>query len=170
MPPTLVIHGDQDTLIDQIGWAMSSQLYTDAPATGLPKAPLADSDRTTGCLTDLVAGLQKIVPSQYWSAANPDLTGGIIRYDANGDLVGYVGAAKKPAVYTTADVQQYAQQVQSLSPLTINDAHNSAQQPGTFAYTATYSATTAYSRDSASALQAAICRLIPSGSATDWRA
>ncbi len=129
------------TLIDQIGWAMSSSLYTDAPATGLPNKPLADSDRSTGCLSSLVDGLERIVPPAYWSTANPDLTGGVLRYDANGALAGYVGAAKKPAVYTTPDVQAYVQSVESLSPLTINDVHNSAQQDGTFAYTATYAGT-----------------------------
>ena len=128
------------TLIDQIGFAMSSQLFTDAPASGLPASPMADTSRTTGCLNTLVAGLEQIVPSQYWSTANPDLTGGVLRRDANGNIVGYVGAAKKPAVYTTPAVQAYVQSVQSLSPLTISDVHNNANQPGTFSYTATYAA------------------------------
>jgi hypothetical protein len=123
------------TLIDQIGFAMSSRLYSDLAGT----SPLSRSRRSTGCLATLVTGLQKIVAPAFWSKAEPDGTGGVIRYDTSGQhIVGYIGAAKKPEAYMTAQVKSYVQYVQGLGPLTINDDHNAANQSGPFNYTATY--------------------------------
>lgn len=128
------------TLIDQIGFAVSSRLYTDLPGT----QRIANSYRTTGCLANLVSQLQKIVPAQYWAkASSDDSSGGVIRYDRTGTkVVGYTGAAKKPWAYMTSQVKAYAQHVQTLGPLSISDSHNAANQSGPFDYTATYSAST----------------------------
>lgn len=122
------------TLIDQIGFSMSSALYQDAAGAVL----LPGSNRGTGCLNTLVAGVEQIVPTSAWAIANPDGTGGILRPDNTGRVIGYVGAAKKPALYMTPGIQTYVEYVQTLSPLTISDMHNAAQQPGEFDYTATY--------------------------------
>lgn len=63
------------TLIDQIGFAMSSRLYTDLSGT----EAITNSRRTTGCLANLVTQLQDIVPAKYWTAASStDSTGGVI--------------------------------------------------------------------------------------------
>ncbi|MFA7322883.1 MAG: Ig domain-containing protein [Candidatus Nanopelagicales bacterium] len=124
------------TLIDQVGYSMSSALYTDAAGTKL----FPNSNRSTGCLNTLVGGIERNVPAAAWSTAQPDGTGGLLRRDANGVVIGYVGAAKKPALYMTNQVTAYARYVQSLTPLTIRDKHNAANQPGEFDYTAAYGA------------------------------
>lgn len=125
------------TLIDQIGLAMSSELYSDAAGT----QALPDTDRTTGCLATLVSALQDVVPTGSWTAGNPDGTGGIIRYNGSA-IVGYTGAAKKPSAYMTTQVQSYVAHVQTLSPLQIHDVHNATNQAGPFDYTATYDSST----------------------------
>ena len=132
------------TLIDQVGIPMSSQLFTDQAGTQL----LSGSTRSTGCMVNLVNGLQTIVPPAQWTAATG--TSGVVRYGPDGTtVVGYVGAAKLPKAYIGyqgsgfGTVQQYVQYVETNFPtLTISDNHNAANEPGAFNYTATYDSTT----------------------------
>lgn len=127
------------TLIDQIGYSMSSELYSDQDRT----TEIDDSNRTTGCLADLVTGVKGIVPTAQWSKANADGTGGVIRYAADrSTVVGYVGAAKKPEAYLQDSVEGYVKYVQGLGTLRIRDQHNAANQPGEFDYAAVYDSAT----------------------------
>ena len=100
-----------------------------APLSPMALAFCAALVTTTGCPKPSAIKVPPPPPGdllRFVAKQNDKLSGKVnVRFE-DGDI-----GAKKPAVYTTADVQQYAQQVQSLSPLTINDAHNSAQQPGT---------------------------------------
>ena len=129
------------TLIDQVGFAMSSTLYS--AAVGNPKVP--GSYRSTECFSTIASGIANMVPAAM-TTANADGSGGIIRYQADGSLAGLIGAAKKPQLYLNAtghgaaSAQTYVQYVQKIAPLHINDIHsNKKEQPGEFNYTATYS-------------------------------
>ncbi len=137
--PTGTLYQDL-TLIDQVGFAMSSTVYSDPQGTS--KVP--GSMRSTSCLSDITSGIAAMVPDAM-TTANSDGSGGIIRYQSDTSFAGLVGGAKKPQLYLNAiskgaaSASTYVQHVQTLSPLRINDSHNAAQQKGQFDYTATYS-------------------------------
>lgn len=137
--PTGTLYEDL-TLIDQVGFAMSSTLYSDRAGN----QEVTAAQRFTPCLSTITSGIAKMVPSAM-TPANGDGSGGVIRYQGDGSFAGLVGGAKKPQLYLNAigkgaaGAQAYVQHVQSIAPLRINDSHNASTQPGQFDYTATYS-------------------------------
>lgn len=129
------------TLIDQIGFTLSSDQYADAAAT----QPIAGAHRDTGCLLALVNRLSTT------GATMTDVgSGGVMRYSGpppttipaagawtaadlgSAGWVGLVGASKSPSSYPS--VQDYVTSV--AGPLTIDDVLGDPAHGGAFSYTA----------------------------------
>lgn len=141
------VHSDM-TLIDQVGFTMSSEYY---PNPSLSKEPFKGSYRDTGCLVDIVNQVSLTGATMISTTTTP----GVMKYSGAAptttptpgtwkasDLgpgtgwIGLIGASKLTTAYPS--VQTYTSSV--TGPLSITDhLGNDPSFSGDFAYTATLS-------------------------------